>query len=266
MLLEFIRNESPVTSPERGAHYDSTRQTWETIWNGASMEVEMEAVQSRRAQDTLQAYLPYLDRNSVILEAGSGLSAVVITLRRMGYRVVGLDYAENALHISRAYDPELALVAGDVHALPYAENSIGAYLSFGVLEHFEQGMQPALREAYRILQPGGTLVLTIPYPNVVWRLAQFKRRMSGQTRIKEDFYESTYTREALINEAKQAGFTILTTQPTSHSFTLWGLAPLFRAPGYYRTNALAEGLGDVLRAVLPWPFNFMTLLVGQKPR
>jgi ubiquinone/menaquinone biosynthesis C-methylase UbiE len=256
----------PVTPPERGAHYDSTRQTWETIWNGASMDVEMEAVQSRRAQETLRAYLPYLDQNSIILEAGSGLSAVVITLRRMGYRVVGLDYAENALHISRQYEPDLALVAGDVHALPYAENSIGAYLSFGVLEHFEQGMQPALREAYRILQPGGTLVLTIPYPNVVWRLAQLKRRLAGQTRIKEDFYESTYTREALEDQARQAGFTILTTQPTSHSFTLWGLAPFFRAKGYYRTNALAEGLGDVLRTLLPWPFNFMTLLVGQKPK
>lgn len=255
-----------MTSPVRGAHYDSTRQTWETIWDGASMDVEIEAVQSRRAQETLRAYLPYLDQNSVVLEAGSGMSAVVITLRRMGYRVVGLDYAENALHLSRQYDPELALVAGDVHALPYAENSIGAYLSFGVLEHFEHGMQPALREAYRILQPGGTLVLTIPYPNVIWRLAQWKRRLAGQTRIKEDFYESTYTRSGLEAEAKQAGFNILTTQPTSHSFTLWGVGPLFRAEGYYRTNALAEGLGDALRLVLPWPFNFMTLLVGQKPK
>ena len=249
----------------QGKRYDSTRQAWEDIWDSASIEVELEAIAYERSQATLRAYLPYLPKDVPIVEAGSGLSAVVITLRRMGYHIQGLDYALNALLTSKAYDDTLSLVNGDVHALPYATNSLGAYLSFGVLEHFEHGMQPALEEAFRILMPGGVLVLTIPYPNVVHRYVAWKRSQAGMTRLTDDdFYESTYNRRALVSEVERAGFKIELAQPTSHAYTLWGLGSMFRAPGYYRTSKLADRLGDVLGAVLPWAFNFSTLVIARK--
>jgi len=248
----------------RGQRYDSTRRAWEEIWQTANVDAELKAVQYRRAKATLEAYRPYLPKDAPILEAGSGLSAVVVTLRRMGYPVIGLDYAVNALRAADAAVPGQSLVAGDVHGLPFADGSLGAYLSFGVLEHFEQGMQPALAEARRVLRPGGVLVLTIPYPNVVWRLAQFKRALQGSQLIDEDFYESTYSRSDLIDNVVRAGFSVTHVQPTSHSFTLWGLGGVFRAPGYYRTSLLAEGLGDLSRVVVPWAMNFMTLIVAHK--
>ena len=134
--------------------YDSTRSAWEDIWDGASIEVELKAVAYRRAQETLRAYLPFLSKADVHLEAGSGLSAVVITLRKLGYDVLGLDYALNALRDSRVYDPSLPLMAGDVHGLPYRENTFGSYLSFGVLEHFEHGMLPALQGGVSCAEAG----------------------------------------------------------------------------------------------------------------
>lgn len=252
-------------SDKHDSRYDSTRGTWEEIWSTASVEVELDIVRSKRSMDTIEKYLPFLPKDVAILEAGSGLSAVVITLRQMGYTVLGLDYAINALETSLAHDPSLPLCAGDVHALPFASNSLGGYLSFGVLEHFEQGMGPALAEAYRILRPGGALVLTIPYPNVINRLVAWRRKMAGQSLLTdEDFYESTYTRQALIDNVKAAGFTVRHVSPTSHSYTLWGLGGVFRGKGYYRTSAVAETMGAVVKAVLPWPFNFMTLIVATK--
>jgi ubiquinone/menaquinone biosynthesis C-methylase UbiE len=248
------------------ARYDSTRRVWEDIWDEASVEVELEAVQYARSMETIQAYLPYLVKDEPILEAGSGLSAVVITLRRMGYQVMGMDYATNALERSHAYDPSLPLFAGDVHALPCADNSVAGYLSFGVLEHFEQGMEPALREAYRVIRPGGTLVLTIPYPNIIHRLIEWRRTQRNESRLNNDeFYESTYTREALISAVMNTGFDLQDIQPTSHAFTLWGLGGIFRKPGYYQTSAFAEGLGGVLAKVMPWAFNFTTLVIATKP-
>lgn len=245
--------------------YDSTRNAWETIWDSASMEVELEAVQSARAMETINAYLPFLDKNDVHIEAGSGLSAVVITLRQMGYDVHGLDYAVNALIESQKYDPRLPLAAGDIHHLPYPDDTFGSYLSFGVLEHFEHGMQPALKEAYRILKPGGAVVLTIPYPNLVYQLVQFKRKLSGASQLTDDdFYESTYTRQQLVDNVKQVGFNVALCQPTSHAFTLWGLGGPFRADGYYKTTPLADSLGGLFKRVLPWQFNFMTLIIGVK--
>ena len=245
--------------------YDSTRRAWEDIWASASVDQELETMTYPRAVETLNAYLPYLPKDEIVLEAGSGLSAVILTLKRIGYRVMGLDYAVNALEISRHYDPDLALVAGDVHHLPYAANTFGAYLSFGVFEHFETGMRGPLAEAYRILKPGGVLVLTIPYPNVVNQLLAWRRKRAGLSVLNDDeFFESTYTRDALTGAVKSVGFEIVQVVPTSHAYTLWGIGAPFRAPGYYRTNALAEGAGRVLKAVLPWPFNFSTLVIARK--
>jgi len=244
--------------------YDSTRQAWERIWDDASVEVELQTMQYRRARRTMNAFLPYLPKEEIILEAGSGLSAAVIALREQGYNVVGLDYAENALHISRHHTPDLPLLAGDVYSLAFPENSLGAYLSFGVLEHFEHGMGDALREAYRTLKPGGVAVITIPYPNLVWKLAQWRRNQQGKQRIAEDFYESTYTRQQLIDECTAVGFDVVEALPTSHSFTLWGLGSIFQGEGYYRTSPVGEVAGDVVRVVAPWAFNFMTLIIARK--
>jgi SAM-dependent methyltransferase len=259
-----MSNKEQIPTFDKGERYDSTRVAWENIWTDSDIDAELEAVNSKRSMATIERYARYLSKDDVLLEAGSGLSAVVIKLREMGYNVVGLDYAENAVKASLSYDASLPLLVGDVHQLPYAENSLGAYLSFGVLEHFEHGMMPALHEAYRVLKPGGILVLTIPYPNVVWRLAQWKRELQGRTLIDEEFFESTHNRRQLVQYVTDAGFKLEEATPTSHSFTLWGLGGMFREEGYYRTNGLAEGLGGFLGKVLPWAFNYMTLIVARK--
>ena len=245
--------------------YDSTRRAWEDIWDEATIEVELEAAAYTRSQDTISAYLPFLAKTDLHLEAGSGLSAIVITLRQRGYHVQGLDYAVNALLASRAYDDALPLAAGDVHRMPYRSNCFGSYLSFGVLEHFERGMLPALQEAYRVIKPGGVLVLTIPYPNLINKLVQWRRRLSGAGPLTDDaFYESTYSRQQLHDVVTEAGFRVELSRPTSHSFTLWQLGGPFRKPGYYRTSSLAERLGALLQRLLPWPFNYSTLIVARK--
>lgn len=247
--------------------YNSTRHAWEDIWAEASVEAEFEVMEQTRTYETLGVYPQYLSKKGIIVEAGCGLATVIMKLRDMGYNVIGLDYAAQALKTARDYDPGLRLQVGDVHALPYADNSLHGYLSFGVLEHFEHGLGPALREANRVLVPGGTLVLTIPYPNIVWRLVQLKRRLSGASRLTDDeFFESTYTQHQLIDAVQEAGFAVQVARPTSHSFTLWGLGGPFRAPGYYRTSLLAETLGAVVRWALPWTFNFTTLVIARKVR
>ncbi len=251
--------------PTSGTRYDSTREAWEKIWDSASVERELVLMDSARARESISVWMDYLPQDSLILEAGSGLSAAVITLRRLGYDVIGLDYAANALRISRQYEATLPLLVGDVHALPHAENSLGGYLSFGVLEHFEHGMMPALAEAYRVLKPGGIMVLTIPYPNVVYRLIEWRRKRAQVSVLNDDdFYESRYTRDQLCQNVSDTGFEILAALPTSHAFTLWGLGGIFRGKDYYETSFAADALGALLKIFMPWAFNFSTMVIARK--
>jgi SAM-dependent methyltransferase len=248
--------------------YDKTRQSWEDIWANANVEIELQTLKEKRANDQIGVFPAYLSKEGYILEAGSGLGAVVIALREMGFKMLGLDYAVNALRATQRYDESLELQAGDVHALPYRDNGLHGYLSFGVLEHFEHGMGPALREANRVLVPGGVLVLTIPYPNIVHKLVHWKRRILGQDQLTdEEFYESAYTQHDLMAELEKAGFEVLLVRPTSHAFTLWGLGwPFRKGDGYYETTWLADTLAPILRAILPWTFNFTTMLIAKKAR
>ena len=91
------------------------------------------------------------------------------------------------------------------------------------------------------------------------------RESAGDTALTDDdFYESTYTRQQLIDNCTDVGFDALKAVPTSHSYTLWGLGGPFRADGYYRTSWLAEALGSLTRKTIPWVFNFETLIIARK--
>jgi SAM-dependent methyltransferase len=247
--------------------YLRTRSAWERIWRETDLARELQTAGYARARRAQSLFLPHLPAGDRILEAGCGLGKELVSLQRQGHRAFGIDYARNALVRLHADHPGFRLTEGDIHRLPYPEAAFGAYLSFGVLEHFEWGPAPALVEANRVLRLGGTLVLTIPYPNLVWKLARMRKGIAPhQAPTPTEYYETTYTVRQLEESAMRAGFTVLEAHPIGHSFTLWGLGRPFRGPGYYETSRLAEGLGEILRRLLPWSMCFESLVIGRKSR
>jgi SAM-dependent methyltransferase len=246
------------------AVYRRTREAWESIWQETDVERELQTRASPRARRLRARFLPHLPPGELLLEAGCGLGAEMIGLSEIGCRIVGVDYVEAAARRLKRYRPSLPLAAGDVHALPFPDGAFGAYLSFGVLEHFVFGPGPALREAHRVLRPGGVLVLTVPAPNLVWRLANAKRRLSGETGFAHGYFETTYSARRIARDVTGAGFTVLERRPIDHEFTLWGCGRIFRAHGYYRTNGLADALGAVLSIVLPGSMSFATLVIARR--
>ncbi|CAG1006813.1 MAG: class I SAM-dependent methyltransferase [Anaerolinea sp.] len=258
-----------VQTTDHQPEYQKTRQAWRDIWATTNFERELATLDYPRAQALLKLYLPYLPHDAPILEAGCGPAHIVHYLQGRGYQALGLDYAPEALLPTRLEHPELILHLGDVHHLPYPTNTFGGYLSFGVVEHFEQGPEAALKEAFRVLHPGGVLVLTVPHPNFVEGLRAFADRLFP-ARVKNrppraEYYETTYDHHALKGFVTKVGFEPLLTAPYSHSYTFYGLAPFFRAKGYYQTSALAELAGAVGRRLLPWQTAFECLIVARKP-
>jgi len=249
--------------------YRATRQAWRDIWIGTEFDRELRSLEYPRAQEVLNTYLPYLDRSAPILEAGCGPGHVVYYLNELGYRSLGLDYAPEASQITHKRFPDLPLQLGDVHALPYPGNMFGAYLSFGVVEHFEHGPLPALQEAFRVLAANGVLVLTVPHPQFVDSLYELSKRLFpgryARLAPRAAYYERTYSRTELADCVLQAGFHIFLVKPIAHSYTFYGLHRIFRNPGgYYETNQLGETAGAIARRLLPWHSAFHTMILARK--
>src|SRR5262249_6612434 len=147
-------------------------------------------------------------------------------------------------------------------------NYFGGYLSFGVVEHFEQGPLPALKEAYRVLHPDGTLVLTVPHPNFVESLRDtinliLPARLE-QVGPRAEYYETTYNHDRLAELVTEAGFQVKAVVPYSHSYTFYGLGGIFRGSGYYATSPVAEIAGALGRIALPWQTAFASLIIARK--
>lgn len=57
------------------------------------------------------------------------------------------------------YNPD---IVGDIHNLPFEDNSKDAFLCLAVLEHVENPIR-AVDELYRTLKPGGKLLIYVPF-------------------------------------------------------------------------------------------------------
>jgi len=108
-------------------------------------------------------------------------------------RVVSLDISDYALKICKKQCiPNL--VKGDAQKMPFKNNTFDVVAAIELIEHLDDD-RAALREFFRVLRPGGIVVLTTPAFGWLWSdddvLAHHKRR---------------YVRKDLIRKVRAAGF------------------------------------------------------------
>lgn len=119
--------------------------------------------------------------------------------------VVGLDVKPTVG--SRAAD---RAVRGDVFRLPFVDGAFDAVVFAEVLEHLEQPAD-ALRELYRVLEPGGQLSITTPNPFGLYRYLRhylFKPRLDPDFFLGADDHEAFLDPLSLSNLLESVGFTV----------------------------------------------------------
>lgn len=120
----------------------------------------------------------------VMLDIGCGTGAVATELSRSG-QVIGLDMSPHALEFA-AERGLGGLLQGDGVALPLANACVDAAIGLDIFEHIERD-DDAFAEAFRVLRPGGILVLSVPAFMALWgphdvALHHFRRYTRGQVR------------------------------------------------------------------------------------
>lgn len=231
----------------------------EHMWSTRRIEEEIAACRRRSIE---RLFLEYLPRNASILEAGCGLGAWVVYLGDRGYDIAGIDHDENVVTRLKDWRPSLNVSRGDIRELPYADGSLGAVLSLGVMEHFEEGCGAAMKETHRVLRPGGLLFFTVPMNNPFRRVfahpmrsVYLKWRRSRGDSI--HFAEYRYSRTEVGTLLRQHGFEPMITAwddftEKTMSLGIWADFPPLQSKVPYALTPAGKALAFTMNSISRW--------------
>jgi SAM-dependent methyltransferase len=122
----------------------------------------------------VQSLLPTLTDKRV-LDAGCGDGTYTARLAQQGAEVIGVDASKELLKIARAeYGDEIEFHHADLRdPLEFLiDGSIDVIVSQLALDHIED-WQPIFEEFFRVLTPGGSIVLAVNNPPAVYGKIEF---------------------------------------------------------------------------------------------
>jgi ubiquinone/menaquinone biosynthesis C-methylase UbiE len=153
--------------------------------------------------------LDWLPRGKLLLDLGCGTGLFMRRYGELGGSAVGLDISRGMVEAAREQGQWFEYLVGTAEVLPFRDSTfdiVSCVLAFSYLGN------PAwmLREAYRVLKPGGILAVSTLSRSVITSLVPAIYRLGEKMEIGRigvgDFGERYYTEEEMTGIFSEAGF------------------------------------------------------------
>lgn len=225
-------------------------QVWNSIWSDRTVEQEIKMGDFYSGRQFILKYLP---RWGVSIEAGCGLGRYVFYLSDLDLNIIGTEISEIALNKCRDWAAKNGYSGknfryGDVRNLPFPDNYFSGYISLGVIEHFKEGPQKALKEAYRVLRPGGMAIISTPNKySLEFLFYELKKSMKSPVKymlsllklyqfknLKEEFFQYEFSVNELAQYIKHSGFRIIEKATIDMKYPIYELFKLHSKLVFFR--------------------------------
>jgi ubiquinone/menaquinone biosynthesis C-methylase UbiE/8-oxo-dGTP pyrophosphatase MutT (NUDIX family) len=160
--------------PEQRALLEEERERIQTVLTKAAVQAQFSRQAARYARSDSHAGDRDLDllvehlairEGAPILDIATGTGFTAFALAARGARVVGVDLTPAMLKEAQrlSVDPEIAWMAGDAEALPFADGSFDAVTVRRAPHHFPH-LRQAVIEMRRVVRPGGRIGIVDQVP------------------------------------------------------------------------------------------------------
>jgi SAM-dependent methyltransferase len=183
------------------AEYDFSRGDnnffWDEQWKNANF--------GKSLQKAIHGYLgelsflkKHISKEFKVLEAGCGKGQIVAALEKYGAISHGIDNASLTIKSSLDIYPELNLKVADLMDLPYEDKFFDIYLSFGVIEHYDdlEKLTKIISEAKRVTRK--LFFFSVPHFSRGLKKRWYNNELPKDTDGKE-FYQYYFTKDELCN-------------------------------------------------------------------
>jgi 2-polyprenyl-3-methyl-5-hydroxy-6-metoxy-1,4-benzoquinol methylase len=188
-----------------------------------------EALQVRDYTGTRKFLAERFPKRGKLLEVGSGFGYLLDFFRQDGWAVLGVEPNEGLNRHARKHlgIDVLSVILPDAK---FDDNSFDAVLMMHVIEHVPSP-EDTLREIFRVLKPGGMLVMETPrYDTLMYKLLGRRERSLSCTG-----HIYFFTSKTLRAISEKAGFTVTRADKVGRSLTVgrlaYNLGVISRSPG-----------------------------------
>lgn len=141
--------------------FSAEAENWDALYTGTASTSIYEHNLLKRRETALRFVGQAMGR---VLDVGCGPGNVTLKLPETA-EIYATDFARPMLEVAQTSAAEsgrsLDLTMSDATSIPFADDAFGSVLALGLMEYIADPTD-VLSEMARVIQPGGTLVLSIP--------------------------------------------------------------------------------------------------------
>ena len=104
----------------------------------------------------------HLSKGGRILDAGCGIGILSLIHPDPHCTIIGIDSAIQQITKARELSPGHTFEVASLDKVPYPDQTFDGYAAISSAELFPGGLEPVVREAYRLLKPGGRFFMASP--------------------------------------------------------------------------------------------------------
>lgn len=250
---------------------------WTERWENISADAPME---NDKVYPLKYAEMTISDESGKILEAGCGAGRVLRYYHNRGHDILGFDFIDIAITKLKEIDSTLQVEVGDITNLRFPDHSFKYLLAFGLYHNLEHGLDVAIRETSRVIEPGGSVCASFRADNIQTRLTDWLANKSSRSsneggKVSKSFHKMNLTRSEFESLFVKAGFVIDFFGPVENMSILYKFA-FFRAVEHkvfdenraradgYRLSRFGQSLQNFLMKYFSNQFCNINVLIARK--